>query len=130
MGTAGPVRVLDSTASPCITAVLEGTGKSMTVPIPIQEDIRKLAEIGLSQREIAKRLGISRDSVAKYSSEEDFSPKPPTRAKRPGGSVIAANEPIIAQWLEDDQSRWHKQRHTARRVFNRLVVEHSYQWSY
>lgn len=102
----------------------------MTVPMPIQEDIRKLDELGFSQREIAKRLGISRDSVAKYSSEQDFSPKPPAPAKRPGGSVIAAYEPIMEQWLEDDQGRWHKQRHTARRVFDRLVDEHGYTGSY
>lgn len=102
----------------------------MTVPMPIQEDIRELAELGWSQREIAKRLGISRDSVAKYSAQQDFSPKPPAPVKRPGGSVIAAFEPIIDQWLTDDQQRWHKQRHTARRVFDRLVAEHGYSGSY
>ena len=74
-----------------------GTRKSMTVPMPIQEDIRELAELGWSQREIAKRLGISRDSVAKYSAQQDFSPKPPVPVKRPGGSVVAAFEPIIEQ---------------------------------
>ncbi|WP_367618721.1 helix-turn-helix domain-containing protein [Yaniella sp.] len=66
---------------------------------PIQEDIRELAELGWSQREIAKRLGISRDSVAKYSAQQDFSPKPPAPMKRPGGSVVATYEPIIDQGL-------------------------------
>lgn len=102
----------------------------MTVPMPIQEDIRELAQLGWSGREIAKQLGVSRDSVAKYSSQHDFSPKPPTPAKRPGGSVIAAYESIIDQWLIEDQQRWHKQRHTARRVFDRLVAEHGYAGSY
>ena len=102
----------------------------MTVPMPIQEDIRELTELGWSQREIAKRLGISRDSVAKYSAQQDFSPKPPAPVKRPGGSVVAAFEPIIDQWLTEDQGRWHKQRHTARRVFDRLVAEHGYEGSY
>jgi len=102
----------------------------MTVPMPIQEDIRELTELGWSQREIAKRLGISRDSVAKYSAQQDFSPKPPAPVRRPGGSVVAAYEPIIEQWLTEDQNRWHKQRHTARRVFDRLVAEHGYSGSY
>jgi len=102
----------------------------MTVPMPIQEDIRELTELGWSQREIAKRLGISRDSVAKYSTAQDFSPKPPAPAKRPGGSVIVAYEPVMERWLTEDQGRWHKQRHTARRVFDRLVDEHGYAGSY
>ncbi|MDN6152246.1 MAG: hypothetical protein L0I91_12655, partial [Yaniella sp.] len=50
--------------------------------------------------------------------------------KRPGGSVVAAYEPIIDQWLTEDQGRWHKQQHTARRVFDRLVAEHGYTGSY
>lgn len=102
----------------------------MTVPMPIQEDIRKLDRLGISQREIAKRLSISRDSVAKYLSQQDFSPKPQPLAQRPGGSVVARFTPIIDQWLVDDQKRWHKQRHTARRVFDRLVAEHDYPGSY
>ncbi|GAA2045552.1 hypothetical protein GCM10009720_28040 [Yaniella flava] len=81
----------------------------MTVPMPIQEDIRKLQRLGLSQREIAKRLAISRDSVAKYANQEDFSPQPPAETTRPGASVVAAYASIIEQWLVEDQGRWHKQ---------------------
>lgn len=47
----------------------------MSVPMPIQEDIRELVELRWSQRELAKRLGISRDLVAKNSNEQDLSPK-------------------------------------------------------
>lgn len=61
----------------------------MTVRMPIQEDIRKLDQAGVSQRQIAQRLGISRDSVAKYIHQSDFSPKPQPSVQRPGGSVIA-----------------------------------------
>lgn len=52
-------------------------------------------ELGWSQREIVKRLGVSRDSVGKYSVQPDFSRKPPTPVKRPGGSVMAAYESIL-----------------------------------
>ena len=102
----------------------------MTVPMPLQEDIRKLDRLGVSQREIAKRLSISRDSVAKYLNQQDFSPQPQPPAKRPGGSVLASYASIIDRWLVDDQKRWHKQRHTARRVFDRLIAEHDYPGSY
>lgn len=102
----------------------------MTVTMRREEDIRKLDDLGLSQREIATRLDISHDSVAKYSSQEDFSQKPPPPMKRPGGSVIAQYQPIIEQWLVEDQGRWRKQRHTARRVSNRLVAAHCYAGSY
>lgn len=102
----------------------------MTVPMPIQEDIRKLDQAGVSQRQIAKRLGISRDSVAKYINQSDFSPIPQPPTQRPGGSVIASFTPIIDEWLAEDQKRWRKQRHTARRVFDRLVAEHGYPGSY
>ena len=35
--------------------------------------------------------------------------------------------PVILQWLEEDKGVHKKQRHTARRIFNRLVKEHGYQ---
>ena len=38
--------------------------------------------------------------------------------------------PLIDKWLEEDRKNWHKQRHTARRVFERLAAEHSFEGSY
>ena len=37
--------------------------------------------------------------------------------------------PVIDGWLMDDKDRPKKQRHTARRVYNRLVEEHGYEGS-
>lgn len=102
----------------------------MTVPMSVQEDIRRLDANGVPGREIARTLGISRDSVAKYIEMEDFSPAPQTPATRPGGSVMTGFEEIIDTWLTEDQQRRRKQRHTAKRVFDRLVDEHGFTGSY
>ncbi len=102
----------------------------MTVHMTVVEDIRRLDSQGVSHREIARRLGISRDSVAKYTSIEDFSPTPPTPTKRPGAKALDGLEVIINGWLEDDKKRPRKQRHTSRRVFDRLVTEYDYTGSY
>ncbi|WP_206448811.1 IS21 family transposase, partial [Agrococcus sp. KRD186] len=60
----------------------------------------------------------------------DFSPVVPVAAARPGSVVLAGLESVIQQWLGDDERRPRKQRHTARRVFDRLVAEHGYAGSY
>ena len=85
---------------------------------------------GVPGREIARQLGISRDSVAKYSAQADFSPAPPPAAARPGAAVLAGLTKIIDGWLADDQRRPAKQRHTATRIFDRLAAEHGYTGSY
>lgn len=102
----------------------------MTVPMTVQEDIRRLDGQGVPGREIARRLGVSRDSVAKYSGLVDYSPQPPAARVRPGASVIIGFVQIIDGWLAEDGRRPRKQRHTAKRVFDRLVAEHGYPGSY
>ncbi|WP_434614631.1 IS21 family transposase [Arthrobacter sp. A5] len=96
----------------------------------VQENIRRLDSQGVPVREIARRLGISRDSVAKYADREDFSPVPPAPLARPGGSVLTGFEHIIQGWLGEDQRRNRKQRHTAKRIFDRLVDEHGFTGTY
>lgn len=102
----------------------------MTVPMSLQENIRKLDSQGVPIREIARRLGVSRTSAAKYADQEDFSPAPPAPLARPGGSVLAGFEHIIERWLGEDARRPRKQRHTAKRVFDRLQEEHGYTGTY
>lgn len=102
----------------------------MTVPMSVQENIRSLDSQGVPGREIARTLGISRDSVAKYAGAQDYSPAPPVARSRPGASVLTGFDHIIEQWLAEDQRRPRKQRHTAKRVFDRLVDEHGYTATY
>lgn len=96
----------------------------------VVENIRRLDADGVPGREIARRLGVSRDSVTKYTQAVDFSPVVPVAAARPGSVVLAGLESVIQQWLADVERRPRKQRHTARRVFDRLVAEHGYAGSY
>lgn len=102
----------------------------MTVPMSVQENIRKLDSQGVPGREIARLLDVSRASVAKYAGQEDFSPTPPAPAARPGGSVLTGFDHIIDRWLTEDQRRNRKQRHTAKRIFDRLVDEHGFTGTY
>jgi len=102
----------------------------MTVPMSVQENIRTLDSQGIAGREIARRLGVSRDAVVKYTGTHDYSPKPPTPVPRPAGSVLTGFEDTIERWLGEDQRRPRKQRHTAKRVFDRLVTEENYTASY
>ncbi|MFC5932205.1 IS21 family transposase [Cryobacterium melibiosiphilum] len=96
----------------------------------VQENIRTLDSQGIAGREIARRLGVSRDAVAKYTGQQNYSPRPPSPVPRPAGSALTGFEDIIETWLGEDQRRPRKQRHTAKRVFDRLVNEENYTGSY
>ncbi len=76
---------------------------------------------GLSIRALAKRHKVHRRTVR----EALASATPPARKtserERP---VFGPYEPIVRGWLVDDLSAPKKQRHTARRVHQRLVAEH------
>ncbi|MCI1748699.1 MAG: hypothetical protein LKI24_11805 [Acidipropionibacterium sp.] len=102
----------------------------MTVTKKVQTQIRQLDAAGVPGREIARRLAVSRDSVAKYANLEDCSPQPPRPIRHPRASVIAPFADVIDHWLTADRGHPRKQRHTAKRVFDRLVAEHGYTGSY
>uniref|UniRef100_UPI00402894DD helix-turn-helix domain-containing protein n=1 Tax=Bifidobacterium adolescentis TaxID=1680 RepID=UPI00402894DD len=100
----------------------------MTKPVSIQQRIRILDARGVSWREIARRLGVSRDTVRKYATMEDCSPKPAVRKGR--RSLIDAHSETVDSWLAADRLMPRKQRHTARCVYDRLVEEEGFQGSY
>lgn len=100
----------------------------MTKPVSIQQRIRILDARGVSWREIARQLGASRDTVRKYATMEDCSPKPAVRKGR--RSLIDAHSETVDSWLAADRLMPRKQRHTARRVYDRLVEEEGFQGSY
>lgn len=83
---------------------------------------------GMSSRALARHFGISRESVKKMLS---FSVPPgyQRRAaiKRPKLDGFSA---IIDQWRHDDLGVHRKQRHTAKRVFERLRAEHGFTGGY
>jgi transposase len=84
---------------------------------------------GLSRSAIARRLGISRNTVTKYADMEDFSPRPGTRPGQ-SRSWVEPFSRVVDSWLRADRSMPRKQRHTARRVYGRLVAEQGFAGSY
>ena len=55
----------------------------MTVPLDTRQDIREMDAAGVPRSEIARRLGLSRNTVAKYADAEDMSPAAPLPQGRP-----------------------------------------------
>ncbi len=77
---------------------------------------------GLSIRALAARHGVHRRAVRQALA----SPLPPPR-KRPTGRPapkLGDYRQLIDQWLTADQTAPRKQRHSARRIFQRLTEEH------
>lgn len=88
----------------------------------LYEDIRKAAERdGLSIHELSRRFRVHRRDVRRALA----SAVPPER-KRPvrPSPVMQPWMPLVEKWLEADRAAPRKQRHTARRVWQRLVEEH------
>jgi len=79
---------------------------------------------GLSRREAARRFGIDPRTVAKMMV---FSVPPGyRRGKPPARPKLDPFIGIIDRILEEDKSRSVKQRHTSKRIFERLRDEHGY----
>jgi transposase len=85
--------------------------------------IRRMHDVeGCSIREIMRRSGYHYETVKKYLDMEDFSntPLPPKEVP----SLLDPLKPIIDEWLENDLKAPRKQRHTAKRVYERLLNEY------
>jgi transposase len=59
--------------------------------------VRALAADGVSQREIAARLGINRRTVARLAAADE----PPSYQRAPRGSMLDPLEPVLARLLEE-----------------------------
>lgn len=73
--------------------------------------------------EMARLTGHSRNTIKKAIRGEPWGYKERSRQPFP---VLNQYRTIIDSWLEGDRDRPTKQRHTARRIYNRLVDEHGY----
>ncbi|MGB7046296.1 MAG: IS21 family transposase, partial [Methylocella sp.] len=83
---------------------------------------------GLSRREAAKRFGIHRNTITKMLS---FSVPPGYRRReRPASRKLGPFMAWIDAILESDRSVHKKQRHTAKRIFERLRLEHGFAGGY
>ena len=90
--------------------------------------VRLACRDGMSERAAARHFGISRESVRKMLS---FSVPPGYRRSAPvRRPKLDGFTEIIDQWLRDDLGQPRKQRHTAKRVFERLRAEHAFMGGY
>lgn len=91
-------------------------------------DIRDLSKKGYGISKISSLTGLDRKTIRKYLKQDDFSPEPPVAKRR--CSIVTPYLDIITQWLEQDQRHWSKQRHTAKRIHDRLKEEYGFTGSY
>ena len=95
-------------------------GKTSLLDLDSWGAIRWLhAREGKSIRWISKQFGFSRETVAKYLSQPD-APKYTLSKPRPK-PVTAAWRAEVEKIIEQDKTAPRKQRHTAKRIFERLV---------
>ena len=93
--------------------------------------IKEMYEIeDLSLREISRRTGHCYETVRKYAEKEDWNEEVMANTEPQGYPVLGQYIPIIDDWLEGDRKVPRKQRHTAKRIYDRLRDECGYTGSY
>jgi transposase len=106
---------------------LWNTGKVYTVELYAR--VRRAVVVDkMSEREAAKEFGLARETVRKmlrYAAPPGYRRQQPARRPKLDAWVGA-----IDRILEDDKARGKKQRHTAKRIFERLRDEHGYTGGY
>lgn len=103
----------------------------MTITLEIYDQIRQMYSVqGLSQREIARTLGISRNTVSKYCRGDQLPSDRKPYTKRSGTVVTPEIINFIKQCFEEDKLvKSKKQHHTAVRIHERLVDELDFEGS-
>jgi transposase len=76
-----------------------------------------------SIRRIARETGHTRETIRK--ALQGLSPKY-RRKENPACAVMDSVAELIERWLKADQEESRKQRHTAHRIYTRLVEEHAF----
>ena len=91
--------------------------------------VRRVVQVeGMSVRRTAREFGLSRKTVRKMLA---FSVPPGYQRKKPvARPKLGPWLGVIDQILEDDESQPKKQRHTAKRIYDRLKEEHSFTGGY
>ena len=85
---------------------------------------------GLSLREIAKRTKKDFRTVRKYAYQNNWSPEVKVRTDAETFPVMGEYIAAVNEWLIQDEKEPRKQRHTVKRIFNRLCKEKGYTGSY
>jgi len=85
---------------------------------------------GLSLREIARRTKKDFRTVQKYAYQNDWKPAVEIKMTPEAYPVMGAYIAVVNEWLEEDEVEPRKQRHTVKRIYDRLRAEQGYKGSY
>lgn len=95
------------------------------ITVKEKEQIRRAYYIeGKSIRQIRRETGYHRETIRK-ALEDGSVPHYTPKQSRPS-PVLDPVKPIIDRWLAEDEGRPRKQRHTAKRIYERLTTEYGF----
>jgi len=96
------------------------------IKVDKKEQIRRAYYLeGKSVRQIHRETGYHRDTIRKALAD-GLIPEYALKEPRPT-PVLAPVKAIIDEWLEKDAEQPRKQRHTAKRIYDRLKAEYGFQ---
>lgn len=97
--------------------------------VEVYARVRRAVQVdGMSVRRAAREFGLARKTIRKmlaYAAPPGYQRKKPVMRPKLGPWLG-----VVDQILEDDQSQPKKQRHTARRIYDRLKEEHAFTGGY
>ncbi len=104
-------------------------GHQEVYKVEVYARVRRSVQVdGMSIREAARQFGLARKTIRKmlaYSIPPGYARKKPVVKPKLGPWLG-----IIDQILEDDKTQHKKQRHTAKRIWDRLKAEHAFNGGY
>ena len=94
------------------------------------DQIKELQREAYRPSEIGKRIKVDRKTVAHYMNQEDFNGS--LEVVKLEGSKLDRFKAKIDEWLLEDRQMRYRERHTAKRIHERLKEEYpeDYQCSY
>lgn len=104
--------------------------KGVIIGVDLYSAIRTRYTDGESIRSIARSLGISRQTVKKYCEGSTHPEIRKTYQREPEVVNDDVKSFIIGCFKEDETENLKKQKHTAKRIYDRLVTEKNFEGSY
>lgn len=102
----------------------------MIIEVDLYSKIRTLYTEGESMRSIAARLGISRQTVKKYCDGNTHPDVRKSYTRKPDVITDDVKAFILSCFHQDEVENLSKQKHTAKRIYDRLVIERDFTGSY
>lgn len=102
----------------------------MIIEVDLYSKIRTLYTEGESMRSIATRLGISRQTVKKYCEGNTHPDVRKAYTRQPDVITEDVKSFILSCFHQDEAENLTKQKHTAKRIYDRLVSEKAFSGSY